>query len=497
MINKEYKEINEFIKGVNCEVLGGVDDIYYISNNTLVRNPFASKILSKSRNISEVSIVLKVRVFFKYYFKAFILFFIYILKFFIYRILKGKTNNDYKILVDTYFIMEKIDKTGKFKDIYFQGLEKVLEKNEFSYLVKSFYGSPLNIKMFFNVIKIIKKSQTNIICEYDIINTLDLIKIFYFIFVYPFKINSLYNRFKGKNLVFDYSLFDSINGSNFQSYIRYIVGKKINIKNNVQKIISWCEYQSIDKSFYKGLNETGNQQCIYGCQFLVSYDSWLNFFIPKEEVKYGLTPNILLTNGKYYLNNIEIPKRLGVSLRYSHLFIEENQGMDSPDSVLVLGSFILEETLNLIEIVKKIEIKSNIILRLHPTHNFKMFEGKIPKNWILSDMEELSDVIFKSNLVITNGGTGTPLETVCKAKSTLLIGNNNGFTSLPLTSKGKGEIWDLAFTQSEVIFKYNSLLNYRDKNRKKIDELASWYKDNFFIKPTKKKILEIFDLEKE
>ncbi len=497
MINKSYEETNEFIKNINKQILGTKDDIYYIANNTLTRNPFASKILSNEETTPNLSNKLKIKFLIRYFLKAFSVFFVYLVKFIIYKSIKKKTTLNYKILIDTYFLVDKIDKTKSFKDSYFLGLDDLLQKDQFAYLVKSFYGSVLNIKKFLNVVKVINQSDKNIISEFDIIGFGDLLKAFCFILIYPFKIIRVYKHFKGDNLVFDYSLIESLNGSDFLSYIRYLLGKKINKQNNIEKIISWCEYQNIDKSFYKGVNESGKNQTIYGCQFLVTYDSWLNFFIPKEEERFNLCPDILLTNGKFYLEHIEIEKRLGVSLRYSHLFNENNNQGNSNDKTLVLGSFIFEETLNLIEMVKKLQMDDKIILRLHPTQSFDMYKNKIPESWILSDKESLDEAMSKSNIVITNGGTGTSLETVCKGKSTLIVGNSNNFNSLPLINKGQGEIWDLAFNKNEVIIKYNDLLKYRNNNKDKIDELSSWYKENFFINPSKKKILEIFDLAKE
>ena len=41
------------------------------------------------------------------------------------------------------------------------------------------------------------------------------------------------------------------------------------------------------------------------------------------------------------------------------------------------------------------------------------------------------------------------------------------------------------------------LIDYRVNNKTKIIEIADWYKDNLFVEPTEKNIINVFDLEKE
>ena len=496
MIDKKYQEINEYIIKINSEILGTEDDIYYISNAVLTRNPFASKILSNKRDISKGRFFFIFYSFIRYYIKAFLLFFIYIFKIIIYKIVRKKSIASNQILIDTFFIVDKIVKSSTYQDSYFVGLDKVLKKSEYTYFVKSFYGATLNLKKFYQVIKVLNRSNSSILSEFDFINTIDIFKILFFIVVYPFKIKKVFSKFQGDNLVFDYALIDSLNGSDFKSYIRYIVGKKLSKEYHFEKIISWCEYQDIDKAFYKGIHERGNNTTIYGCQFLIPYDSWLNFFIPKSEKKFNLTPDKVLTNGKYYLDFIDIDKRLGASLRYKHIFDKEIYNIKE-EYILILGSFIMDETLELIKMVKEGNLNSKIIIRLHPTHNFDSYRAYIEDNWILSENEPLSNVLNKSFMIITNGATGTSLETVCRAKSTIIVGNRYKFNSIPLVEYGKGKIWDIAFSKDDVEKLYNKLLKYRKDNIEEIKEIALWYRDNFFVEPIEENIVKAFELEKK
>jgi len=495
MINSKYKKINDYIINLNEKILGSNDDIYYIANSTLTRNPFASKILSEESTITSVNNRFFFSSFLQYYLKAFVLFSFYILKLLIYKTYRQRKNVNNKILVDTFFIVDKILENSNFQDTYFTGIDKVLKNEEYTYLVKNFYGSALNVKKFYKVIRILNKSDKNIISEFDFINIVDLFRIVLFIVLYPFKIKKVFEQYKNENFVFDYSLIDSINGNEFQSFVRYIVGKKINNNNSFTKVLSWCEYQDIDKAFYKGIKEVQNDIYIYGCQFLVSYDSWLNFSIPKSEEKYALTPDVVLTNGVYYLNHIGLNKKVGVSLRYQHIF-NTKVIQRKEEYILVLGSFIKDETVNLIKIVNKFDTSLKVILRLHPTHSFNMYKKYINTEWVLSVNESMSDVMDKSYMVITNGATGTSLESVCMGKSTIIMSNKKGFNSIPLVDYGKGKIWDVAFSKNDVKILYNNLLDYRNSNAEELKEIATWYKGNFFVEPTEENIIKAFELDK-
>jgi hypothetical protein len=44
---------------------------------------------------------------------------------------------------------------------------------------------------------------------------------------------------------------------------------------------------------------------------------------------------------------------------------------------------------------------------------------------------------------------------------------------------------------------YQDLIKYRKNNINEIQEIANWYKNNFFIEPTEKNIVKAFELDKD
>jgi acyl carrier protein len=39
------------------------------------------------------------------------------------------------------------------------------------------------------------------------------------------------------------------------------------------------------------------------------------------------------------------------------------------------------------------------------------------------------------------------------------------------------------------------LIKYRNENPQEIEQIANWYKENFFVEPTEDKIVKAFELE--
>ncbi len=79
--------------------------------------------------------------------------------------------------------------------------------------------------------------------------------------------------------------------------------------------------------------------------------------------------------------------------------------------------------------------------------------------------------------------------------SVIIIASQDNLTANPLVEYGQGEIWDIAFTKYDIIRVYNELIEYRKNYMNEIKDIASWYKDNFFVEPTERNIIEVFELE--
>ncbi len=57
---------------------------------------------------------------------------------------------------------------------------------------------------------------------------------------------------------------------------------------------------------------------------------------------------------------------------------------------------------------------------------------------------------------------------------------------------GKGVIWDMAYGREDILRVYRNLLKMREEVD--LTTYARWYRENFFIEPTKKNIIKAFEL---
>jgi len=105
--------------------------------------------------------------------------------------------------------------------------------------------------------------------------------------------------------------------------------------------------------------------------------------------------------------------------------------------------------------------------------------------------------LFKDTTIVISTASGTAVEAVACGISVIIIASQDNLTSNPLVEKGKGKIWDIAFSKDDVEKLYNKLLKYRKDNIEEIKEIALWYRDNFFVEPTEENIVKAFELEEK
>lgn len=493
--------INQFIIDNNKELY---KSIFHIANPTLSRNPYMSKFLVYFlgyEKVKNINLLDKLKILFKYLMKSNIRFMFYLLRFFTYKMYRKKyrqkINIDY--LIDINFILKNIIKNNSIEDThYFREIDNRLEKLGYksAYLVKSFIGYDFNISKFIQGIGIINKSDKLVFTEFDYLDFFDLLKIFFYINIYPFKLMAI--KFKGdKELIkiLTTSNIEALNDTSYTRFVRYITGLKIASFFDEIKIISHCEYKCHDKIFYKGVKDLNKKIYIYGCQFFISYPVWLNIKIPLEEKIFNLTPDIVLTNGEIDVAKHGIVAKKGFSLRYDYLFQnKKNNPCNNEENILILLSFMKNISENIINMCLDSEIIKNkkVIVRSHPVVDINAFVHKLPTNWEIDSNPDINESFSKSSLIITSG-TGSALEAVVSRMSVIIVVDKTTFTTNPLSYKlGKGVVWDEACDTKELEVAYNKLIQNRKDNYKNIVDLSNEYLALFFSEPTEENIIDSF-----
>jgi len=105
---------------------------------------------------------------------------------------------------------------------------------------------------------------------------------------------------------------------------------------------------------------------------------------------------------------------------------------------------------------------------------------------------DLYEALKGADEVFTPPYAGTSLEAVACGVPVIIIANEGNLIN-PLVNYGKGEIWDIAFNEQDVKKHYDNLLKYKNNNLNKVEKIACWYKENFFVEPTEENIVRAFE----
>lgn len=468
-------------------------DIYTIINTTLILNPFSTdfpKNLLAKKNHTTNRLGLFFNSSIKFYAKQYYLYFSYIIAYLLFKIYskKSKTISTQSIGIDVFFLVDKIIKEDKFDDKYFSGIYKTLEKYDKNYVfIPRLYGVNKNPFKLIKLFQILNKEQQIFLFEFEFIGFFDFLSLFFLILAYPFKTLRLLQKDDIEdNKIFNHALIKDIPSVGFESFTRFIYGKNISRISNISDIYSWSEFQVVERSFNYGIRQHGDIK-ITACQFFINYQTYFNSYVQDIDYEMKTAPDQVLVNGEYYvLEREKITYKAGVSLRYQEVFTFA--GIKEEVDVLLLGSYVVNDTKYMLESIKKV---GDITFKSHPLVDTKQFE--LSKNIAISTKNIYQ--LFTHTKLAIGSASGTLLEAVACGISVIVIASRDNLTANPLVEYGQGKIWDIAFDKDDVVRLYNELIQYRKNHPREVKEIAAWYKDNFFIEPTQDNIAKAFNLK--
>lgn len=464
-----------------------------IINPTIINNPFVSKFAfsfyeDKLKKEKKILLFLKNSGYF--YIKQLLLFVFFIIGFFIHKIYYKKQTKYNRTIIDIFFLLDKINKDNKFSETYLKDLYPNLDRYNIKYtFLARLYGANTNPFKLIKFFKIINNEHGSFLFEYDLISFIDLIKIFYLILKYPFDtLKLLQKENTDLDILFNIHLLKDIKNTNFECFTRYIFAKRL-VKKDISTIYSWSEFQAIERSFNYGIRSENEKIRIVACQLFINYDIYFNTCVDDIDYELLSSPHEVMVNGQHYLQDRKKVKyKKGVSFRYKKLF--EFSGIKNESNILVLGSYIEDDTKNMLESVKML---GNVIFKPHPVSDLKRFD-KLQSNITVS--KENIYKLFKETKIVISSTSGTALEAVACGISVIIVTKKDGFVANPLVQEGKGKIWDIAFSKDDITLVYSRLINYRNNNSLEVKDISQWYKDNFFIEPTEENIIKAFELDK-
>ena len=493
----------DFLSSVNREAYNRT---YLLSNQVLSRNPYTNNFLKRSLQCGAVpdpGVFLILYKLLGYYLLSLKDFSVYLFGFIEYYFpglgFRHKANGDELILIDTFFNVEKIVKDGSYQDTFFNGLASLLKRSgkEFAYL-PVFYRRKRGTGML-DLFKIIKKQGLPAICEYQLLNGADLLRILYFIAVYPFSVLRLaYSRREPspENKILKSELIITLNQVTFTSFARYLQGNRIaRLPYKKIKVISWYENQVIHKNLYKGLRTRGDKVWICGAQLLIYSPNDTYIIVDESEGVFGILPDKILVNGPRFLpESSRLNYSVGPSLRYCSLLSGEIGKTSKEYLIAALPYLPKEEMDNFLTIINDAtgQLKEKMLIKNHPALNASAYVKTLLPAAHITD-QNLYD-LFKKAKIIIGGAGGTLVEAVSFGIPAIYLKNNTGIEFNPLPEYGKGIIWDEASSAEELKVCIKKLETALEHHADDINDFAYRLRKDFFSQCDEESIRKAFEL---
>jgi hypothetical protein len=503
-LDGKLKEAYETLSSLAAVAYG---DIYLLSNQVLSKNPFTSNYLKNFLTDEDVTVnpfwkvVCKLA---KYYIASIYHFSLYLARYVTHIISGTKFNirpgQNELIVLDTFFLCDRIIESNGFNELYFKGLDRFFEETSKNYVyLPVFYGcNRLNI--FHKVLKILKRDRVPVLSEYQLLSVKDLLQLFIFMLAYPWHVLTFTSNLECAELASGirqakHEMIETLDKVTFHSYSRYLQGRGIAyLPYKKIKLISWYENQVIDKNLYKGLRTNRDKVPIYGAQLFLYSNMDLNIIADEKEVIFDIIPDQIIVNGPFFVPE---PSSLnyvtGPSLRYDDQFRISLQRENRRD-ILVLLSYHRDDTENVLRMLSESDMSSRrIVVKPHPATPIDEKKNLLRPDWIVSNTSIYE--LFTRSKVVIGYASGSLLEAASIGIPVIRIKNNLWFDYQLFPEIGRGIIWDDARDARELMSLVEKYENVSDLELQEMDRIGAVYKKMFFCEPTKEKIIEAFDLK--
>jgi len=403
---------------------------------------------------------------------------------------------DELLVLDTYFVARGIIEKNRFKDTFFPGLAEALIRRKKNHVyVPRLFGS-MDPFEWFRVFRIFKKNGDPVLTEFQLLNFADYLKVFRFIFVYPFSVW----RF-AKNLgtgyedeVLRHGLWHALDSVTFGAYVRFLLGKHLSsLKIDKIKCLSWYENQIFDKNFYRGLRAVPGKVDIIGAQLFLRPHSLLHIVLDEGEASFDVIPDKVLVNGPGYLFESEHAQiDVGPSLRYSHLFNTEVHPSDGA-IILVLMPFWDHVVRYILNIVCEVDWPVPVEIKFHPSTDQKIYEKNLPGRFLVTD-KALPELLPRARMVVGRC-SGSQIEAAALGIPVIDIQNSNEFSHSCMPEMGKGILWDEALGVGEVVRLVSQFQEVLQSNPSLLKEEGARLRSVYFTEPTDELIGQAFGLD--
>jgi len=288
-----------------------------------------------------------------------------------------------------------------------------------------------------------------------------------------------------------FALLNGLNRMNLLGAVRYFVGRRLApLLPEKSRCLQWFENQTVDRCFNRGLREAGATMPVYGAQLFLWSPEIINIHVDRNEAATH-KPNIILVNGPFYRHeNIDVPCKIGPTLRYARLFETSIVAPESDKKILVVLSQFEAEARFTIELAVQAERLENLMFKPHPTLNQKML---LPAESVIIG-GDLYDVFHETGLVI-GSSSGTLVEAAAVGIPVIVASQQNAVNYAYMPDIGKGLLWEVASNAKqlqEAKVRLQGVVLYKKEVRL---EAIETLRTQLFTRPTFVAIVEMLGLQ--
>lgn len=400
------------------------------------------------------------------------------------------------VLLDIYFVNSQIIEKGSYEDPYFPGLSEKLTKMQKPFVYTPRWFGSKQPFVLFKVFKVLKKMQVPVLTPYQLFGVKEYLKVFRFLIFYPFSVFRFMKKLgtSYEDKLIHYALWEVFDGGVVESYMRYLFGQRLSktIEGQI-KCISWYENLPSDKNFFLGLRTLPEKTKIFGAQLFLGPKTLLNLMPDEVEVPFKVVPDKILVNGPgYQFDSGSLWIDVGPSLRYKFLF-EEGAEIIKGKNILVLLPYWDNVVDHMLDVIREVDWPVPIVIKFHPTMDWKKYKTKIPKNFSVTD-EALSSLLSRA-LITVGHSTGALIEAAALGIPVVDIQFPDNFSHSYMPEMGEGVIWGKANNSKEVellIKKFDLALQ---ENPEKLKQEGRRIRSFCFSEPTDELISHAFELK--
>jgi len=413
------------------------------------------------------------------------------------------------VIIHSYIHPQSLTSTGIFSDRYFPYLYDYLEKHDRQILVlPTYHGFKYN---YFTLFTRIRKSGTCFIVPEIYLKITDLL------YTWCFPLRLLFGKIISVPFrTTDYAeiLREDTIKDKFEDGLEAILMYRLTARLRCAGIrpeycIDWYENQAINRALALGLKRQFTGIHIAGAQIFLHYPNFLSLSPSESEIASSMVPDRLLETSKYQCTMAsmfapDLACSSCASLRYSQLFdkkgdLDPNASLPTGKTILLLASFDLEETLELLSqiqgIMPHLGNGIRVLIKLHPDMKREAItrhygRGEWPEN-VSIVTGNLSDTMHRASIVISKS-SGSIVEAAAEGIPVIFLGNQTKLNFNPLAGIDLPGITE-CYTEGELEISIKKYLAASSEERDEFRVSGLYLRDLFFTEVNESTLSQFLD----